>query len=248
MLTQERYAIILDYLKEKNAVTVAELTKILGSSESTVRRDLSALDEAGQLKKVRGGATRVHTSAFTTSENDVIYKHTQMETEKRAIGTYAVRLITPHDFVYIDAGTTTECLVDAIAETQAVFITNGLIHAKKLMNKGCQVHVIEGVLRRETEAIVGAEALECLMKYHFTKGFFGTNGIDIDSGYTTPDTGEAMIKREAFRRSYKAYVLADSTKFNQVTPVTFGNLKDGIIITEKLTDHRYVNKTKIVEV
>lgn len=45
MLTQDRYRAILDLLEEKNSVTVSELTKLLDSSESTIRRDLSALDE-----------------------------------------------------------------------------------------------------------------------------------------------------------------------------------------------------------
>ena len=54
MLTQDRYRAILDLLEEKNSVTVSELTKLLDSSESTIRRDLSALDEMGKLTKVFG--------------------------------------------------------------------------------------------------------------------------------------------------------------------------------------------------
>ena len=49
MLTQDRYRAILDLLEEKNSVTVSELTKLLDSSESTIRRDLSALDEMVKL-------------------------------------------------------------------------------------------------------------------------------------------------------------------------------------------------------
>ena len=59
MLTQDRYRAILDLLEEKNSVTVSELTKLLDSSESTIRRDLSALDEMGKLTKVFGGATSI---------------------------------------------------------------------------------------------------------------------------------------------------------------------------------------------
>lgn len=51
MLTQERYQSILSMVNEKSAVTVAELAEMLGISESTVRRDLTALDELGKLKK-----------------------------------------------------------------------------------------------------------------------------------------------------------------------------------------------------
>ena len=57
MLTQERYQTILQILSEKNTVTVQELTKLLNTSESTIRRDLTTLDEMGKLNKVFGGAT-----------------------------------------------------------------------------------------------------------------------------------------------------------------------------------------------
>ena len=59
MLTQDRYRAILDLLEEKNSVTVSELTKLLDSSESTIRRDLSALDEMGKLTKGFRGATSI---------------------------------------------------------------------------------------------------------------------------------------------------------------------------------------------
>ena len=52
MLTQERYQLILQLLGERRTVTVAELTRALGASEATVRRDLNALAAMGRLNKV----------------------------------------------------------------------------------------------------------------------------------------------------------------------------------------------------
>lgn len=56
MLTEQRYEIILGLLREKNSVTVTELKDILNASESTVRRDITALYKAGKLTRVFGGA------------------------------------------------------------------------------------------------------------------------------------------------------------------------------------------------
>lgn len=81
MLTEERFNIILKTVESKKAVTVQELTELLGSSESTVRRDLTALHEMGLINKVHGGATAVDNS-YTTSEDDVAYKHGQYSEEK----------------------------------------------------------------------------------------------------------------------------------------------------------------------
>ncbi len=247
MLTEERHAIILQYINDHKAATVTELTQLLDTSESTIRRDLTTLDNSKQLRKVHGGATALESNGIVTTEQDVRFKATQFGDEKRAIGKVAAGLIHCDDFVYIDAGTTTEALVDAITE-KAVYFTNGLIHAQKLMRKGYEVHVPSGCLRSGTEAIVGLETLESLKKYHFTCGFFGTNGIDPNAGFTTPDIGEAQVKREAFSRSQKVFVLSDASKFNQVAPVTFGDLERATIITDHLEDLRYREKTSIMEV
>ena len=57
MLTKGRQKIILRVLQERGSVTVSELTALLDSSESTIRRDLHAMDSEGLLNKVHGGAT-----------------------------------------------------------------------------------------------------------------------------------------------------------------------------------------------
>ena len=56
MLTQQRHEIILKLLKEKGSITVTEVRDLLDTSESTVRRDITALDKEGKLEKVSGGA------------------------------------------------------------------------------------------------------------------------------------------------------------------------------------------------
>ena len=54
MLTEQRYDIILRLLEERKSITVTELRELLDASESTVRRDITALDKAGKLTKVFG--------------------------------------------------------------------------------------------------------------------------------------------------------------------------------------------------
>lgn len=98
--------------------------------------------------------------------------------------------------MYIDAGTTTELMIDFLTEKGAVYITNGISHARKLMNAGYRVFLLGGEMKAVTEAIIGEDALENLEKYNFTKGFFGTNGVDLEKGFTTPDPKEAAVKKK----------------------------------------------------
>jgi DeoR family fructose operon transcriptional repressor len=246
MLTEERYAIILRILEEKKAVTVLDLTKALDASESTVRRDLTALHKSGRLYKVYGGATSIDNN-YSNAEEDMKTKNDLFPEEKIAIAKKAASLIKRKDFVYIDAGTTTLHLIDFITETSAAFVTNGMQHASKLAAKGFKVFIIGGAVKAITEAVVGTEALNNLKSYNFTKGFFGTNGISMKSGFSTPDAEEGTIKGAALSRCKNAYVLADQSKFNKISPITFAHISSATIITGKLTDIKYRDYTTILE-
>lgn len=247
MLTEERYASILKILEDKRAVAVPELTKLLDASESTVRRDLTALHQSGKLIKVYGGATSID-AGYTTKEEDVAARQDLHKEDKAAIARAAAEMIGKNDFVYLDAGTTTELMIDRLASPGAVFVTNGVYHAARLAERGYKAIILSGRIKASTAAVVGAEAIECLRRYNFTKGFFGTNGIGVKAGFSTPDSGEGLIKGEALSRCKEAYVLADASKFNKISPITFAPIARAAILTTALEDLRYRDYTNIIEV
>lgn len=158
MLTEERYKLIVDYVNKQKTVTVGELVESIGSSESTVRRDLNVLDKKGRLRKIHGGAVSVNES-FNFNEDDVALKETMFADEKDAIAKYAASTINKGDLVYIDAGTSTSKLIDYITERDATFVTNGFSHAKKLALKNLKVYIVGGEIKATTEAVVGTESV-----------------------------------------------------------------------------------------
>ncbi len=247
MLTQERYKTIIDILSERDAATVTELAAALGISESTIRRDLIVLDREGRLRKVYGGATAINRTEGMV-EDEVNVREQIMAHEKDIIAEYAATLINDDDFVYIDSGTTTSRFVEHIGSSRAIFVTNGIIHAQKLLNKGLNAYMICGRIRPVTASVIGSEGINYLQRFNFTKAFIGTNGIDITSGYTTPDSDEAMMKAKAIEKSFAVFVLADHSKFRRVYPVTFAELKKCCIITDKLPYGSFSDKTIIREV
>ena len=106
---------------------------------------------------------------------------------------------------------------------------------------------IGGAVKAITEAVVGTEAMESLKNYNFTKGFFGTNGISPKSGFSTPDADEGTIKSAALLRCKEAFVLADRSKFNKISPITFAHLSSATIITGHLEDKKYRDYTTVIE-
>lgn len=247
MLTEERYSIILETVNKQRSVKLSDLCVLLDTSESTIRRDLNALAEKGMLTKVHGGAIALDDS-FTFIEHNVEEKSKLFAVEKEAIAKFAASLVSNDDFVFLDAGTTTEKIIDYLPERNATFVTNGLIHAKKLAQRGFKVFIPAGEIKLTTEAIVGAECVLTLQNYNFTKCFMGVNGISLSAGLSTPDKNEASIKTAVLNNSQKVYVLADHSKFDKVTSVTFAPLNRGKIITDKLEDRKYLTKASIKEV
>ena len=231
MLTEQRFDIILKLLEERKSITVTELRELLDASESTVRRDITALDKAGKLTKVFGGAVALN-HKVTAYEPTVAQKSELNKEEKKKIAKYAASLITPDDFVYLDAGTTTGLMLEYLEGVKAAFVTNAVSHAQTLAKMGIRVYLIGGELKSSTEAVVGSQAMQMIQMYHFTKGFFGTNGVSKRHGFTTPDPNEALVKQEAMRQTERCYVLADSQKFGMVSSVTFGVFEEATILTE----------------
>ena len=247
MLQEERYQVILRELSAHGAVKVAELSILLGASQSTIRRDIAELDRTGRLKKVFGGAVETERH-IKTVEEDMKTKTLVRVTEKETVARYAAALIEDNDFIFIDAGTTTERMIDFVDNHTATYVTNGITHAQKLAGRGFKVHLTGGQLKPVTLSIVGGETISFLRRYNFTKSFMGVNGIDIQRGFTTPDVEESMVKEEVLRRTSAAYMLADSSKFGCVSAATFGNLEDGCIITDRLSDQIYKKYTAVREV
>lgn len=99
MLTELRQRAILDLLQERKAVTVTELTGLLDTSESTIRRDLAALHEMGRLKKVHGGATALE-GEYSTTDDDVSVRQGPEHGGEKALAAYGASLVSPGDFVY----------------------------------------------------------------------------------------------------------------------------------------------------
>lgn len=196
MLTEKRYEVILNLLNEKNSVTVTEIKELLGISESTIRRDLAALDKARKLIKVFGGAVAAD-GGFTTAEPSVAQ------------------------------------MIDFIKEKSATFVTNAVSHAQRLAAQGYRVYLIGGELKGTTEAVVGNQAILSLQKLHFSKAFLGTNGVGLKAGFSTPDYSEALVKQTAVEQARQVFVLADYSKFGNVSSVTFASLERGVILTDR---------------
>jgi len=251
LLAEQRMDRILEELSHQESVSVAYLSRVIGVSEATVRRDLTELAQRGKLNKVHGGALPLKEpfrEEFRGEEPDMELKRQLHTPEKKRIAQYAAGLIQNDDVVFLDAGSTVMHMAEFIRAPRATFVTNSVECLQRLPRLGLRTYVLGGVLKPGTLAIIGGEAMEDLKKYNFTKVFLGANGVSLSQGFTTPDPEEAMVKALAAARSQQAWVLADSSKFDTVTATVIFPLERAGIITDRLRDTRYLDETMVKEV
>lgn len=244
MLESERHQRILDLLNKKGSANLQELVELTHSSESTIRRDLTQLEQDKYLKRVHGGAARLQGKL---QESNMAEKSTKNLQEKQAIGEYAGHVVEKGDCIYLDAGSTIFAMIPYLP-SDIVVVTNGMTHVDQLLGKNIKTYLIGGYAKPTTKAIIGRGALESLEHYRFDKCFIGANGIHHQFGYTTPDQEEAMIKQQAITLARESYVLADESKFSEIAFAKIANLQAATIITNELNrDHaeQLNHKTKI---
>lgn len=246
MLTDERHAFILEQIEQKNTVTVQELVEQLGHSESTIRRDLTTLEDQEQLVRIHGGARKKRKPVDEPTMDEKTVKFIQ---EKEKVSQLAATLVDDFDVIYLDAGTTTYSMIPYLEGKNITVVTNGVPHAALLTDHHIETILLGGKIKQRTKAIIGAIAERQLDDLNFTKAFMGMNGVDITQGFTTPDTEEAAIKKKAIRQSNQSYVLADVSKLGEVSFSKVADIDECTIITNQLSkkQQQYKEYTRIME-
>lgn len=245
LLTPERHELILQLLKQHSVVKIQDLIDVLNTSESTIRRDLTQLEQEGFLKRVHGGAARLQRKITEQSMSEKAFKNLQ---EKKMIAAYAAKLVEDGDSIYLDAGSTIKEMIPFLKNRDIVVVTNGLTHMTSLLEARIQTYITGGYVKEKTNALVGRGALLSLDNYRFDKCFMGVNGIHPEYGYTTADQEEAMVKSKALSLSREAFFVADDSKFSEVYFAKIADLHNASIITNYLDEEvndLYSRKTSI---
>lgn len=237
MLTEARQNMIENYVNQHGLCRVAELCKLTDTSESTIRRDLIQMEDAGTIKRVHGGARSIQSFSRDVSQH---IRFNLNHEEKLKLARYAAEhYVHAGDDVFIDAGTTTYEIVPFIAPiANLTVITNGVETALCSLNHGLKTILIGGNVKDNTHASVGQAALNQIRAMNFSVSFIGTNGLDHKGNLTTPDPEEAAIKSAEIAQAEKAYVLADCTKIGEQSFAVFGKAKDVTVITNQLKKNK----------
>ncbi|MFA9456396.1 DeoR/GlpR family DNA-binding transcription regulator [Halalkalibacter sp. AB-rgal2] len=241
MLVIERQKKIIAMVQEEETVKIQEIMDVTGASESTVRRDLMELERAGKLKRLHGGATLPQNKLVEPTMEEKTAKNSH---EKRQIAKKAASFVAEGDCIYLDAGTSTLEMIPFLKGKDVVVVTNGLMNIAALLEVGIKTHVIGGYVKSGTSAFIGRSAIKNLEMFQFDKAFIGVNGVSLKGECTTPDPEEAFIKEYAIERAQQGVILADHSKFGEVSFSTFAHIQNVMIVTSEQIDDTYYHELK----
>lgn len=211
MYPAERQQRILAEARSAGRVEVAALAGELCVTPETVRRDLTALERRGGLRRVHGGAIPVDRLEV---EPTLATRQVRFIEEKRRIAARAVDELPTEGTIILDSGSTTLAMAELIAQrADLTVITNSFaIVGLLITNPRLHLYLLGGRIRGITGAAVGEWAVSALRDVTVDVAFLGTNGFSAARGVTTPDQSEALAKRAMVQASRRTIVVSDSSK------------------------------------
>lgn len=211
MYATERQQRILAEARAAGRVEVTALADALAVTPETIRRDLTALESRGSVRRVHGGAIPVERLEIEPT----LASRTQRRTDvKRRIAARVLEELPTGGTVILDAGSTTQAIVELLPhDAELTVITDSLPAATVLATRpGITLYLLGGRVRGVTAAAVGDWAVRALADIVADVAVVGTNGISAARGLTTPDPEEARVKRAMVDAARRVVVATDSSK------------------------------------
>jgi DeoR family ulaG and ulaABCDEF operon transcriptional repressor len=216
MLEAERHRLILKHLRERSVASVQDLVELLEASEATVRRDINGLADAGQIRRIRGGAEaltprhEVHLVGVPYALNAGV-----CAAQKRAIAKAAASLIEDGESILINGGTTTYAMVEFLGNKSLDILTNSLPIVTQLMaNPHHRVTLPGGTIYREQNIVLSPYENDALEHFWGKKLFTGCYGLN-RFGLMEADPLIVQAELKLLKRCEELIVLADSRKLRQ---------------------------------
>lgn len=204
----------MEQLRLEGKVSVADLSQTLEVTPVTVRNDLAVLEQEGQLIRIQGGAVQMPGSEAFSAAQSISDARGR---EKKAIAQMAARLVHDGDTLFINSGTTTEFVAEALAARRNLnVVTNSLAVAKKLgAVASIRVLLVGGEINAQYGFTHGGDAQEQLHRYQADWAILSVDGISAQSGITTYHAEEAVVDRMMLRSAKHTMVVADHTKIGR---------------------------------
>lgn len=247
MKAAKREQKIIGFLESRGAMSVEELSQLLDVSVSTLRKQLSVMQENGLVIRTYGGVMPVNRVPDETFESKL---HKNIA-EKRRMAERARTLIPSGANIALGSGTSIYGLANILDDlTKGTIYTNSMQAADYLARcPGLEVHICSGIIRSRTGTIFGSEAAEYFRSLkQVDYAFIGCDAIDANGFVLSDNLSVASVEKIILNSARHKYILCDSSKLGQSAVARVTELKDvdGLITLDSPMARTYEPTTKIL--
>ncbi|CEM63166.1 DeoR/GlpR family DNA-binding transcription regulator [Treponema phagedenis] len=223
---------IENFIYANRTVSLDRLCEEFSVSKNTIRRDIDEIVKSGKIEKIYGGVRLIKENIPLLPFTDRNVKNLAV---KKQIAQVACDYVKDKDIIFIDSGTTTCHMIEWLQDKEITVITNNLeFLVQSVSYPKIRVFSLSGELNRNTLSFTGIHTLNILKEYNIAKAFMAATGISAKAGVTNTVPAESAIKQLVISRSQQVFLLVDSSKFNQVSMVTYAEFADiDRLITDK---------------
>lgn len=211
-LIESRRTRVSDLLSQRGLLTLGELRTLLDVSESTIRRDLEALEELGVARRTHGGAVRTRYGQQNLNFDD---RQTSMAVQKQAIATAVAALVQDEQTVILDGGTTCFQVAKLLQGRRLSVVTNSIPIATLLSGDiATEVTVVGGYLYPRMGVALGSTAQQQFAALQASTLILSCAGIGPDGAF---NTNQMMVdvQRKMMESADQVVLAVDSSKFQQ---------------------------------
>ncbi len=223
MFAAERHNEIRKIVRKHRRIDFLTLQRLVKVSPATLRRDLSELEAQGELIRVHGGVLDPGYARAEISLDERVRRH---GAAKKAIAAAAAALVPEGATVFVDAGST--CLEAGkalLGRRDLRIVTHSAALVQAGLHGEAEVVCIGGALRKVSGAMTGGAALGALDRLRADWALVGASGLDAEGSLTT-ELSEAEVKKALLARAARKALLADASKWGQVSTVRFAAWAD----------------------
>ena len=215
-MREQRLLGILGTVREKGYATTQELAEKFDVSVSTIRRDLSELNQRGMVAMSKNGAVLISETIVDTPVN---FRSTVNAHAKAAIARNALQLVSSGSTIFLDSSSTVLQMAVGLRNMRdIVVVTNSLPMAMRLQSGPVQVRLIGGEMSPASRSFFGPAAEQALRRFNFDLAFFSPVAVTPQGFAAETIESAASLRRAAMEQAKGSALLFDTTKIGLMRP------------------------------
>jgi len=222
MKQTERHARIIEIVSSSGFATIEELASKFNVTPQTIRRDLKELDNDKKIQRFHGGAGLNSTTLNTSYSN----RKVAFLDEKQSIAKQVAQEIPNHSSIFINIGTTTEAIAQALLNHNDLTIITNNLHVASIMSTKDDFKIIiaGGVVRNKDGGVMGEATVDFVSQFKVDYAIIGISGIDDSGDLLDFDYQEVRVSKAIINNSRNVFLAADHSKFGRDAMTRLGNI------------------------